>query len=149
MLDAQTGSGDLTLQERRELVGLMVLMVTMWLAWGATFFVVVPSWAFRIVSFDMGALAVFVTTVVAWLLVLARHRMPFRTRALALLAGCAASAIWLPVLWLCAAVIPFAMFAFLLFAIPLALIPLFLWGGFLASWRLSRWAFEVRSNARG
>lgn len=147
MLDADGGALPLTRRERRELVGVALLTIVVWLAWAAIFFVVVPSWAFHAVSFDLGALAAFATTAAAWIVLLARHRMPLQRRLLVLVVGWAASAVWLPVLWFCAALIPFAMSAFIFFAVPLALIPLLLWGGFLASWSLSKWAFQLRARA--
>ena len=51
-----------------------------------------------------------------------------------LLAGSAASAVWLPALWLSASLVPLAVHAMLFSAVPLALIPLLLWGAFYASW---------------
>lgn len=130
-------------EEQVELVAIVTLTVMVWVGWALTFFFVMPSWAFSVVSPDLGAAVAFGTTTVAWVVLALRHRVPFRRAIPVLLAGSAASAVWLAALWLGVALVPLAIHAMLFFAIPLALIPLLLWGAFSVSWFLSRYAVRV------
>jgi hypothetical protein len=72
MLDADGNAVGFTHRERRELIGIALLTIVIWFAWAALFFVVVPSWAFHVVSFGLGALAAFAITATAWVILLAR-----------------------------------------------------------------------------